>query len=130
MVKLIDFGLARNAGLPNSNYTSEVCTLWYRAPDVLLGNEHYNSKIDIWSVGCVFAEMCNGKSLFRGKNEEHMLHLIYNILGSPKTSEWEEVVSLSNYTKFEIEHKEPQVLGKFIKNLDEAGLDLLEVSSF
>jgi cyclin-dependent kinase len=69
-VKLIDFGLARNSGLPNKNYTNEVVTLWYRAPDILLGNEQYNSKIDIWSIGCIFAELVIGKPLFKGKNEE------------------------------------------------------------
>lgn len=70
MVKLIDFGLARNSGMPNKNYTSEVVTLWYRPPDVLLGNEQYNAKIDIWSIGCIFGEMVNGKPMFKGKNEQ------------------------------------------------------------
>lgn len=69
-MKLIDFGLARNSGMPNKNYTSEVVTLWYRPPDILLGNEQYNSMIDIWSIGCIFAEMVTGKPLFKGKNEQ------------------------------------------------------------
>lgn len=126
VVKLIDFGLARNSGLPNKNYTNEVVTLWYRAPDILLGNEQYNAKIDIWSIGCIFAELVTGKPLFKGKNEEQQLKLIYKILGSPNQDEWPELTSLSNYGKFEISHYEPQDLSQLIK-LDEAGLDLLQV---
>jgi serine/threonine protein kinase len=54
-LKLADFGLARAFGLPVRGYTHEVVTLWYRPPDVLLGNRKYSTPVDIWSIGCIFA---------------------------------------------------------------------------
>ena len=60
-LKLADFGLARAFGIPVRSYTHEVVTLWYRAPDVLLGSRKYSTPVDIWSVGCIFAEMANGR---------------------------------------------------------------------
>jgi serine/threonine protein kinase len=62
--------LARAAGIPVKNYTNEVVTLWYRPPDVLLGSKHYSTSIDIWSIGCIFAEMVNLKPLFPGNSEQ------------------------------------------------------------
>ena len=56
-VKIADFGLARSFGLPLKSYTHEVVTLWYRAPEVLLGSKVYSTAIDMWSVGCIFAEL-------------------------------------------------------------------------
>ena len=54
-LKLADFGLARAFGIPVNTFSNEVVTLWYRAPDVLLGSRNYSTSIDIWSAGCIFA---------------------------------------------------------------------------
>lgn len=54
-LKIGDFGLARSSGIPIKSYTNEVVTLWYRAPDILLGNHCYNTSVDAWSCGCIFA---------------------------------------------------------------------------
>lgn len=56
-IKLADFGLARAFGLPMRAYTHEVITLWYRAPEILLGSKTYDMAVDVWSLGCIFAEM-------------------------------------------------------------------------
>jgi serine/threonine protein kinase len=56
-IKLADFGLARAFGVPIRTYTHEVVTLWYRAPEILLGTKFYTSSVDVWSLGCIFAEM-------------------------------------------------------------------------
>lgn len=65
-LKVCDFGLARrHMGLSRS-YTPVVVTLWYRAPELLLGNDRYTTAIDMWSVGCIFAELVLGGALFRG----------------------------------------------------------------
>jgi serine/threonine protein kinase len=56
-IKLADFGLARAFGLPVKTYTHEVVTLWYRAPEILLGQKQYSTPVDMWSIGCIFAEM-------------------------------------------------------------------------
>lgn len=60
-IKLADFGLARSFGLPMRMYTHEVVTLWYRAPEILLGTKLYSYAVDLWSLGCIFAEMVNFK---------------------------------------------------------------------
>jgi serine/threonine protein kinase len=65
-IKLADFGLARAFTVPLRNYTHEVVTLWYRAPEILLGSKLYSLPIDIWSAGCIIAEMLNRKPLFQG----------------------------------------------------------------
>jgi cyclin-dependent kinase len=73
ILKLADFGLARAFGIPVKNFTHEVVTLWYRAPDILMGSKNYSTSVDIWSVGCIFAEIVNRKPLFAGQNEEEQL---------------------------------------------------------
>jgi cyclin-dependent kinase len=65
-LKLADFGLARAFGVPLRSYTHEVVTLWYRAPEVLLGSKLYSTGVDMWSVGCIFAEMARKTPLFPG----------------------------------------------------------------
>jgi serine/threonine protein kinase len=64
-VKIADFGLARSFGLPLKSYTHEVVTLWYRAPEILLGSKIYSTGVDIWSVGCIFAEIFLKRALFQ-----------------------------------------------------------------
>ena len=68
-VKLADFGLARLSAIPNGPYTFEVVTLWYRAPELLLGSNRYSSSVDVWSIGCIFAEMASGMPLFPGRSD-------------------------------------------------------------
>ena len=65
-LKLADFGLARAFGIPLRAYTHEVVTLWYRAPEILMGSKHYSTAVDMWSIGCIFAEMVLKKPLFPG----------------------------------------------------------------
>jgi len=66
-LKLADFGLARAQSVPTKTFTDEVVTLWYRPPDVLLGNIEYGTSIDMWGVGCIFFEMISGHTLFTGR---------------------------------------------------------------
>jgi serine/threonine protein kinase len=87
-LKLADFGLARAFGIPVHTFSNEVVTLWYRPPDVLLGSTNYTTSIDIWSAGCIFAEMFIGRPLFPGKNNEDQLFLIFKILGLPTEATW------------------------------------------
>ena len=72
-LKLGDFGLARAFGIPVRSYTNEVVTLWYRAPDVLMGSKKYSTSVDMWSVGCIFAEMITGRPLFPGTSDADQL---------------------------------------------------------
>ena len=78
-IKLADFGLARSFGLPLKTYTHEVVTLWYRAPEVLLGQNHYSTAVDIWSLGCLFYELGHNKALFYGESEIGTLFKIFKV---------------------------------------------------
>jgi cyclin-dependent kinase 2 len=68
-VKIADFGLARSFGLPLKSYTHEVVTLWYRAPEILLGSKVYSTAVDVWSIGCILFELAHRKPLFYGESE-------------------------------------------------------------
>ncbi|KAI8904405.1 kinase-like domain-containing protein [Gorgonomyces haynaldii] len=98
-LKLADFGLARAFGIPVRGYSHEVVTLWYRAPDVLLGSRQYSTSIDMWSVGCIFAEVATGRPLFPGSTPSDQLQRIYKVLGSPDVSKWPKIVELPEYTQ-------------------------------
>ncbi|AMD22567.1 HHL203Wp [Eremothecium sinecaudum] len=96
-LKLGDFGLARAFGIPVNTFSSEVVTLWYRAPDVLMGSRTYCTSIDIWSCGCILAEMIMGKALFPGTNDEEQLKLIFELMGTPDEQSWPGVSQLPKY---------------------------------
>jgi cyclin-dependent kinase 2 len=76
-LKLADFGLAGAFSIPVRTFTHEVVTLWYRAPEILLGSRHYSTPVDVWSVGCIFAEMVNQRPLFPGDSEIDELFKIF-----------------------------------------------------
>ena len=95
-IKIADFGMARYTGDPTPKLTQLVVTLWYRAPELLLGTEHYGSEIDVWSIGCIFAELLTREPLFQGKNEVDQLSKIFNLLGTPTTTSWPGFRSLPN----------------------------------
>ena len=82
-LKLADFGLARAFGIPVRSYTHEVVTLWYRAPDVLMGSRKYSTPVDIWSVGCIFGEMSAGRPLFPVCRAEREAHMSSNHVAAP-----------------------------------------------
>ncbi len=68
-IKVADFGLARKYGDPLGDMTQLVVTLWYRAPELLLGAKEYTTAIDMWSIGCIFAELIQKDPLFPGRGE-------------------------------------------------------------
>ena len=88
-VKLTGFGLARGTGVPIQTYTNEVVSLWYRAPDILLGSKMYENSIDLWSIGCIFGEMLLGRNLFEGKNDAEQCEIIFKIIGTPDEEEFQ-----------------------------------------
>jgi len=123
-LKLADFGLARAFGIPVRNYTHEVVTLWYRAPDVLMGSRKYSTQVDIWSVGCIFAEMMNGRPLFPGSSNADQLIKIFKMLGTPTIKQWPQMIELPEY-KGNFPQYPPQPLKKIVRKLDTAGVELL-----
>ncbi|KEG08431.1 putative cdc2-related kinase [Trypanosoma grayi] len=99
IVKLADFGLARTFEMPLLTYTREVMTLWYRAPEILLGERHYTPAADVWSVGCIVAEMVVGYSLFRGESNHDQLDKIFYVVGTPTEETWQGVTALPGYSR-------------------------------
>jgi len=126
-LKIADFGLARAISIPMKVYTHEVVTLWYRSPEILLGTNYYGPSIDLWSIGCIFAEMTNKKALFSGDSEIDQIYRIFRTLGTPDESTWPEVSKLQDY-KPNFPKWQRQNLKKILANLDDNGIDLLEVS--
>jgi len=85
-VKIADFGLARcitSEKLSSDTLTDYVATRWYRAPEVLLGAKFYTTAMDIWSIGCIVAEMYLGKPMFQGTSVADQLIKIFEVVGSP-----------------------------------------------
>lgn len=96
-VKLADFGLARAIGIPVNSYSSEVVTLWYRPPDVLLGAKVYDDRLDVWSIGCILAELAmGGKPFLPGSNVDDQLKRIVKVFGTPSERTWPGVKTLPN----------------------------------
>lgn len=124
-MKVADFGLGRAFGVPVRVYTHEVVTLWYRAPEVLLGSDRYSCPIDIWSVGCIFAEMATKRPLFQGDSEIDQIFRIFRILRTPTDDIWPGVSSLQNY-KATFPNWTNFNLASQVKNLDDDGKDLLQ----
>ncbi|KAL1956351.1 hypothetical protein VTO42DRAFT_7434 [Malbranchea cinnamomea] len=123
-LKLADFGLARAFGIPVNTFSNEVVTLWYRAPDVLLGSRTYNTSIDIWSAGCIMAEMYTGRPLFPGTTNEDQLQKIFRLMGTPSERSWPGISQLPEY-KPNFPVYATQDLRVIIPQIDQLGLDLL-----
>ncbi|CZR67391.1 probable PHO85-cyclin-dependent protein kinase [Phialocephala subalpina] len=124
-LKLADFGLARAFGIPVNTFSNEVVTLWYRAPDVLLGSRTYNTSIDIWSAGCIMAEMYTGRPLFPGTTNEDQLVRIFRIMGTPSERTWPGISQYSEY-KQNFQMYATQDLRVILPQIDPSGIDLLQ----
>ena len=124
VLKIADLGLGRAFSVPVKSYTHEIVTLWYRAPEVLLGGSHYSTPVDIWSIGCIFAEMARKQPLFPGDSELQQLLHIFKLLGTPNETVWPGVTKLRDWHEFP--QWKPQDLAKIVPQLDENGIDLLQ----
>merc|ERR1712187_1031918 len=123
-IKIADFGLSRLMGVKVKTWTHEIVTLWYRAPEILLGIKHYGPSIDIWSIGCIFGEMVNGRPLFSGDSEINQLHKIFFLMGTPNDKFWPGVTKLPEFSHF-FPIWFPCRLQEIILDLSKNELDLL-----
>ena len=98
-LKIADWGLARSWSADMKRLTNLVITLWYRPPELLLGCHQYSSKIDMWSVGCIIAEMFRRAGFLKGSNEQHQLDLIFQTCGMPDEKDWPDVHSMCPHFK-------------------------------
>eukprot|EP00928_Gymnodinium_smaydae_P006511 TRINITY_DN12313_c0_g1_i1.p1 TRINITY_DN12313_c0_g1~~TRINITY_DN12313_c0_g1_i1.p1 ORF type:complete len:354 (+),score=67.74 TRINITY_DN12313_c0_g1_i1:82-1062(+) len=94
-LKICDFGLARSHFVRPAPFTQEVITLWYRPPELLLGSPFYGPEVDMWSAGCIFAEMATSYPLFSGDSEIGTLFAIMQMLGTPSEKTWPGVSSFA-----------------------------------
>ncbi|CAM0945354.1 unnamed protein product [Alopecurus aequalis] len=131
-LKICDFGLSRQYGSPLKPYTQLVVTLWYRAPELLLGAKEYSTAIDMWSMGCIMAELLSKKPLFDGKRDIDQLSKIFKMLGTPNEDIWPGYSKLPGArAKFpkqpynKLREKFPAVSFTGGLTLSEAGFDLL-----
>lgn len=104
ILKIGDFGLARVEGIPVKKYSHDAVTLWYRSPDAILGSANYGFPVDIWSVGCIFAEMATMKPLFNGRSDPEQLTKMFSLLGSPAPGQWTALKGYPNYKTLFTEH--------------------------
>jgi cell division cycle 2-like protein len=123
-IKIADFGLARRYGSPLGDITQLVVTLWYRAPELLLGAKKYSTEIDMWSIGCIFAELIHHAPLFDGKGEIDQLAKIFQTLGSPSEDNWPGFRELPNARTVNFARQTNKIREKF-RYLSDHGHDLL-----
>ncbi|KAK9873179.1 hypothetical protein WA026_021412 [Henosepilachna vigintioctopunctata] len=125
ILKVGDFGLAREYGSPLKAYTPIVVTLWYRAPELLLCTKEYSTHIDMWSVGCIFAELTLMNALFPGKTEVDQLNRIFKELGTPNEKIWPGFNKLPAVQKMKFAEYPRSNLRLKFHGLTESGLDLI-----
>jgi len=109
-LKIADWGLARSWNSEMKRLTNRVITLWYRPPELLLGATEYTPKIDMWSVGCIIAEMFRRSGFLRGQTEASQLDLIFRTCGHPTEEEWPNISKTCRLWKnFEPKENEPRL---------------------
>ncbi|CAH0599420.1 unnamed protein product [Chrysodeixis includens] len=132
ILKLTDFGLARAFSVAKSGqvnkYTNRVVTLWYRPPELLLGDRNYGPSVDMWGGGCIMAEMWTRSPIMQGPTEQQQLILISQLCGSCTPDVWPGVENLDLYNKMELpkgqKRKVKERLKPYVK--DPYGCDLLD----
>jgi cell division cycle 2-like protein len=129
VLKIADFGMARYFGDPPPKMTQLVVTLWYRAPELLLGAERYGTAVDMWSVGCIFGELLTREPLLQGKNEVDELSKIFELCGIPTDETWPGFKRLPNARSLRLP-KNPVSQGSVLRAkfpfLTSAGSQLLQ----
>jgi serine/threonine protein kinase len=127
-LKIADFGLARAFSLPVPQYTHEVVTVWYRPLEILLGSKLYSVPVDLWGVGCIFAEMATGTPLFAGDSEIDTAFKIFQKLGTPTEAIWPGVNDLPDFkpTFPKWQHKGWANIRNTFAQIGSPGVDLLD----
>ena len=125
MVKIADFGLAKEIR-SRPPFTQYVSTRWYRAPEIVLQSQNYNTPIDIWALGVIFAELFLNRPLFPGSSDTDQLFKICSVLGSPSPQEWDQGHQLARKLNVRFPNLSPTPLHSLIPNASPQALDLME----
>ena len=123
-LKLADFGLGRSVGIPLQTYTGDIVTLWYRAPELLLGTKYYSEAVDIWSAGLIICEFITLSPIFKGDSEVDQIYKIFKLLGTPTETVWPNVNELPSF-HFDLPKWEPKSLNQILKT-DSSFIDLVQ----
>ena len=127
VLKLADFGLAKSITNENANpLTNRVITLWYRPPELLLGATQYGPSVDMWSAGCIFAELVHGKPILPGKGEMEQLDLIFRLCGTPTPENWPDADKLPYAKHFKQKKHYPRRLREVFARFSPSAKDLVE----
>lgn len=124
-LKLCDFGLARHFSPDSDRLTPRVVTLWYRAPELLLGSDSYGPAIDAWALGCILGELLRGQPLFPASTEGEAIQMHCQLLGTPNTSIWPAMRSLPHASSIRWPDQPYNYLRRTFPELSAAGLSLL-----
>ncbi len=125
-IVICDWGISRFMEIKTGGcFTSPIQTLWYRSPELLLGQKQYGTNIDIWSFGIIMVELYNGKSLFNSDCEIQHLYNIFSIFGTPSIHDWPGIDRLCNY-RSDFPKWKSKPLKSQIQKIDDDGLDLVE----
>ncbi|KAI9291713.1 Pkinase-domain-containing protein, partial [Neoconidiobolus thromboides FSU 785] len=125
-LKIGDFGLMRRKMSKERKYTQEVVTLGYRAPEALLETTKHDASLDIWSMGCIFAELFLLTPLFKAENADGHLDLIFKTLGIPTEATWPGVTNFEKFQKYIHNTYRPQGLHNACPNMTEEIREILE----
>ncbi|KAG5129438.1 hypothetical protein JHK84_035835 [Glycine max] len=126
VLKIGDFGLANTISTNSKHHlTSRVVTLWYRPPELLMGSTNYGVSVDLWSVGCVFAEIFLGKPILKGRTEVEQLHKIFKLCGSPPEEFWKKT-KLPHATMFKPQTNYESSLRERCADFPASAVNLLE----
>ncbi|XP_009385619.3 probable serine/threonine-protein kinase At1g54610 [Musa acuminata AAA Group] len=126
ILKIADFGLATLFNPEQKQpLTSRVVTLWYRPPELLLGATEYGVAVDLWSTGCILAELLAGKPVMPGRTEVEQLHKIFKLCGSPHDEYWKKL-KLPNATIFKPQHQYKRCVAETFKDFPSSALTLLD----
>ncbi|KAL3578169.1 hypothetical protein D5086_019673 [Populus alba] len=126
VLKIADFGLATSYQLDQSlPLTSRVVTLWYRAPELLLGATEYGPAIDMWSAGCILAELFTGKHIMPGRTEVEQMHKIFKLCGSPSEAYWTKT-KFPHATSFKPQQPYIRRIAETFKNFPPSALTLVD----
>ena len=127
-LKIADFGLARVYIHDESGrqYSHQVATRWYRAPELLYGSRSYDVGVDLWAVGVIFGEMLNHSPLFPGESDIEQLCCVLKALGTPNEQVWPGLKELPDYNKITFPENQPIPLEKLVPDASEMEMDLLK----
>ncbi|PAA75030.1 hypothetical protein BOX15_Mlig001619g5 [Macrostomum lignano] len=125
-IKLADFGLARLYASEERPYTNPVITLWYRPPELLLGELQYSSAVDIWSCGCILGELFTRRPMFHASRESEQLEAISQVCGTPTPAVWPSVIRLRDFGTLKPRRLHRRRLREDFAQLPANALDLLD----